>query len=71
VQPNITSVLKEVDNPEEKTEEEKEEVIDDQENPAHSRRVCTIQHSFVPFDSCYLQYMNHSLFLTFCIISLI
>ncbi|XP_073900435.1 histone-lysine N-methyltransferase SETD5 isoform X16 [Castor canadensis] len=52
VQPNITSVLKEVDNPEEKTEEEKEEVIDDQENPAHSRRtredrkVEAIMHAF-------------------------
>ena len=36
---NIVSVLKEIDNPEEKAEEEKEEIADDQENSAHSRRV--------------------------------
>ena len=40
VQLNVASVSKEIDNPEEKVEE-KEEVIDDQENPAHSRRVGT------------------------------
>lgn len=32
-------MLKEADNPEEKPEEEKDEPTDDQENPAHSRRV--------------------------------
>lgn len=41
VQLNIASVFKEIDNPEEKTEEEKDDVTDDQENPAHSRRVGT------------------------------
>lgn len=41
VQLNIASLLKEIDNPEEKAEEEKEEVTDDQENLAHSRRVGT------------------------------
>lgn len=41
IQLNIASVLKEIDNPEEKAEEEKEEVADDQESPAHSRRVGT------------------------------
>lgn len=40
VQLNIASLFKEIDNPEEKTEE-KDDVTDDQENPAHSRRVGT------------------------------
>ncbi|XP_048212172.1 histone-lysine N-methyltransferase SETD5 isoform X5 [Perognathus longimembris pacificus] len=48
---NVSSDHEEVDNPEEKTEE-KEEVIDDPENPAHSRRtredrkVEAIMHAF-------------------------
>nr|XP_031326663.1 histone-lysine N-methyltransferase SETD5 isoform X7 [Camelus dromedarius] len=52
VQLSGASVLKEIDNPEEKAEEEKEEVTDDQENPAHGRRtredrkVEAIMHAF-------------------------
>lgn len=37
----VSSDQEEIDNPEEKTEEEKDDVTDDQENPAHSRRVGT------------------------------
>ncbi|XP_014653092.1 PREDICTED: SET domain-containing protein 5 isoform X13 [Ceratotherium simum simum] len=49
---NVSSDHEEIDNPEEKVEEEKEEGTDDQENPAHSRRtredrkVEAIMHAF-------------------------